>query len=190
MVSDPDMAAGAGAPAARDSVGAPEGSDPFARADPPLWEAALWPHRSLTRSGFRWFLGALAAGLSVPLLAAWGTPAAAALAPFLIGALALVWWAVRFHDRRRARCGETVRVWCDLVAVEHCAEDGRVLRWSANPYWVKVDLRDTRKAERYLTLSGEGRTIEIGAFLSPEERCDLAEQIQGALRTAASGGHR
>jgi uncharacterized membrane protein len=177
--------AGALTGAARDAGAA--GEDPFARTDPPVWQVALWPHRSMTPSGFRWFIGLLAAGLCVPMVAAWGTPAAAGLAPFLLAALALAWWMLRLNDRRRARCGETLRLWPDAIAVEHCGQDGRVRRWSANPYWVAVDLRTGRGIENYLTLTGAGRTIELGAFLAPQERVALAAELRAALAAAASG---
>jgi uncharacterized membrane protein len=176
-----DDAAGAPAPAASGSV------DPFDRADPPLYAAALWPHRSMTRSGFRWFMGALAAGLSIPLAAAGATPVGLFLAPFLVGALALAWWMIRLNDRRRARQRETVRLWSDSLAVEHVTPRGRALRWSANPYWVSIELRDTRAAERYLTLTGGGRTIELGAFLTPEERIALAADLSAALKAVREG---
>ena len=175
-----------GQSAAADAA-APRAPDPFARPDPPLWEVALWPHRSMTRSGFRWFMVALAAGLSVPLLAIGGTPAALGLAPFLLLALGLVWWAIRANDRARARCGERVRLWADALAVEHRTSRGRVLRWSANPFWVRVELRDARAMDNYLTLSGGGRVIELGAFLSPEERAALAEELRAALAAVAAG---
>jgi uncharacterized membrane protein len=174
-------AAGAPAPAVSSSEPA------FERTDPPLWAATLWPHRSMTRSGFRWFMGALAAGLSIPLLAAGATPVGLFLAPFLIGALALAWWMIRLNDRRRATQSETVRLWADSLAVEHRTPQGRALRWSANPYWVSLDLRDTPKIERYLTLTGGGRTIELGAFLTPEERAALADELGAALAAVREG---
>ena len=34
----------------------------------------------------------------------------------------------------------------------------------------------------YLTLTGAGRTVEIGAFLSEEERIELKPQLEDALR--------
>mgnify|MGYP006276128475 FL=1 len=177
-MTNPANAAGADAPAVSGS------GDPFARTDPPLYEITLWPHRSMTRRGFRWFIGALAAGLSIPLLAAWGTPVVAVLAPFLVGALALVWWMVRLHDRRRARQRERLRLWADALAVEHVTEKGRVLRWSANPYWVQVELADTRRRENDLILRGGARAIELGGFLSAEERSTLADELRRRLADA------
>jgi uncharacterized membrane protein len=38
--------------------------------------------------------------------------------------------------------------------------------------------------ENYLTLSGSDRTVEIGAFLSPEERVALHGELQSAFARA------
>jgi len=43
---------------------------------------------------------------------------------------------------------------------------------------------DTPRIPRYLTLRGGGRTIELGAFLTAEEREALAAEIDAALRRA------
>ncbi|MFN3614321.1 MAG: DUF2244 domain-containing protein, partial [Rubrimonas sp.] len=135
----------------------------------PLFSVSLWPHRSMPRRGFRWFMGLLAAGLSIPLIAVWGTPVALFLTPFLLGALALVWVMIE-ANYRAGRLVEELRLWPDAIAVERREPRGRVLRWAANPYWVTVAVRDTPTVEKYLTLAGGGRTIELGAFLTPEER--------------------
>ncbi len=160
-------------------------ADPFLRADPPLYAVRLWPHRSLTPAGFRGFMAALGGGLAIPMIAVWGTPVAWFLAPFLLGALALVWSFVRANDRAR-RLTEELRLWPDLVAVERREPDGRVLRWNANPYWVRLDVRDTPATARYLTVNGGGRTIELGAFLTPEEREALAVALRDALDRAVA----
>ncbi|SDZ72961.1 DUF2244 domain-containing protein [Rubrimonas cliftonensis] len=159
----------------------------FARRDPPLWAVTLWPHQSMTRGGFRFFMAALAAGLAIPLLAVLGAPGGSAaalfLSPFVVGALGLVWAMVRLNVRRR-RLTEAVRLWPDAMAVERREPGGRVLRWAANPYWVRVELEDTPTVERYLTVSGGPRLIELGAFLTPEERVALAVELRAALRRA------
>ena len=60
-----------------------------------------------------------------------------------------------------------------------------MLRWQANPFWVRLRLDPDARPENYLTLQGGGRRIELGAFLSPEERVELAEELEAALRKAA-----
>ncbi|MFP4634494.1 MAG: sodium-translocating pyrophosphatase, partial [Nitriliruptoraceae bacterium] len=50
-----DPAAGAASPAAVAS------GDPFARSEAPLYQVTIWPHRSMSRRGFRWLMGGLAA---------------------------------------------------------------------------------------------------------------------------------
>ena len=42
------------------------------------------------------------------------------------------------------------------------------------------------KLKNYLTLTGNGRHIELGAFLSPDERIELRDKIQNALAKANS----
>ena len=42
----------------------------------------------------------------------------------------------------------------------------------------------SRKIENYLTIKEKGRLIELGAFLSPNERKDLNSKIQKALAKA------
>ena len=154
------------------------------RGDPPLLSLSLWPHRSLSRRGFGRFMGLLAAGLSIPLIAMWGTPVAPFLVPFVLAALGLVWAAIAISNRQ-GRVHESVMLWPDLIVVERTEPSGGRRRWTANPYWVRVELRDTRQLADYLTLSGGGRTIEVGAFLTQAERVALAADLRAALATLA-----
>lgn len=170
-------AAGEGSPAA-------DGSEP---PEPPLYQATLWPHRSLSRRGFRWLLAALAAGLAFPLVSVWGTAVGWFLLPFLLGALALVWGMIELNYRH-GRVREELRLWPGLIAVTRREPGGAERRWAANPHWVRLELTDTPRSPRYLTLSGGGRTIELGAFLTGEEREALAEELRDALRRAAAAG--
>ena len=64
---------------------------------------------------------------------------------------------------------------------------GKALIWEANPYWLKLALHPTDgRVEHYLTLKGGGpnqtREVELGAFLTPEERVDLREDLANVLR--------
>ncbi|MEM1266473.1 MAG: DUF2244 domain-containing protein [Pseudomonadota bacterium] len=155
-------------------------SDPFVRRDAPIFSVTLWPHRSLSVTGFRWLLGVLALCLSIPLIPFLGTSVAWGLLPFLVGALLAVYWAV-IRSYRDGRLTETLCLWPDLITVVRVEPGGSVRRWHANPYWVTTALRNDTPLESYLTLTGNGREIELGAFLSPGERRALHEEISTEL---------
>jgi uncharacterized membrane protein len=154
--------------------------DPFRRSDPPVMELSLWPHRSLSVRGWRIFLALLTAGLSVPLFFLVGSMAAWGMLPFLVAALLAVYWAMRrnFDD---AKLTEELRLWPDLITVERREPRGAVHRWHANPFWVQPRLLDGAHIEKYLTIKGGGREIELGAFLSPGERERLYDDLCIAL---------
>jgi uncharacterized membrane protein len=162
--------------------------DPFERQDPPVLALTLWPHRSLSRRGFVRVLILVAVGLALPVVPFIGSKIIFGLLPFVIGALLALYLALRrsYFD---GRLTEVVRLWPDLITVERCEPRGTVRRWHANPFWVKTRLKDNARIEKYLTLEGNGREIELGAFLSPPERVALYRELCtaiGRLRTHVS----
>lgn len=148
-----------------------------ASADAPLHELHLWPHRSLSRRGFVAFIGGTFILLLLPLFPALGTNVLWGLLPFLMGTLALLYWAIgrSYHD---GEVIETLRIWEDRVRLERHARRAPVRDWEANPHWVEVRLHKTGgPVENYVTLRGAGRKVEIGAFLSDDERVDLYGEL-------------
>lgn len=156
------------------------------RRDAPVYRVELWPNQSLTRTGYKVFFGVSAAMLCVPLLAVAGTAVFWGLLPFAAGAIAAAWFAIR-RNGRNLNVTETLAIWRDEVRVERREPDGRLLRWQADPMRVRVRLHKDAKVEDYLTLRGGGREIELGAFLAPEERVALADEIEAALTRAVRG---
>ncbi|NNU80929.1 DUF2244 domain-containing protein [Halovulum dunhuangense] len=154
--------------------------DPYDRDDPPAFQLTLWPHRSLSIDGFRQVLIFVAAALAIPLIPFLGTPVAWGLLPFLVGALIALYAAIR-RSYRDGELREELRIWPDLITVVRTEPKGGVHRWHANPYWVTVRIHDRARIENYLTLKGNGREIELGAFLSPEERLTLRDDLDRAL---------
>jgi len=120
------------------------------------------------------------AGLAIPVLPFLGGPVGWALAPFALGALALLWLFLK-RNYRDGRLTEELSLWPDLLMVTRREPSGKVLHWRANPYWVRLEVHETHTVEHYITLSAKGETIELGSFLSPEERLELAEEVRGAL---------
>lgn len=159
-------------------------SDPFRRTDPPVWRVRLWPHRSLSPEGFRWIMALTAAGLCLPLVALAPTGASLALAPYAAGAFGMLWLFLKI-SYFTGRLTEELLLWPDAIAVERREPLGRVKRWTANPYWVDVDTTNTREIQNYLTLRGGGRRIELGAFLTPEERVELAGELRRQINRLA-----
>lgn len=143
-------------------------------------QLTLWPHRSLTPVGFVWFIGATAVMFALPLFALLGQAELWILLPFLIGAVALIWGFIMKHLNDR-QISEILTLSEGVATLTH-RKSHDVRSWQANPYWITVTLYATSgPVENYLTLRGNGREVELGAFLSPDERIALFETLKPAL---------
>jgi uncharacterized membrane protein len=141
----------------------------------------LWPHQSLTARGFAIFIGTTAAMLALPLLALLGSPVTWVLMVFFLAAIGGVWWAI-MANRAQQSLHEELAIRPDRLRLEHVEPKRAPLEWEANPYWVSVHLHDKGgPVEKYLTLKGSDREVELGAFLSPEEREALHAEITQVL---------
>ncbi|MCK0166300.1 DUF2244 domain-containing protein [Jannaschia sp. S6380] len=158
-----------------DHQGAPASSGAFAFA------VELWPHQSLTGTGFVWVIGATFAMLCIPLVGLLGTAVLWGVLPFAMGALALLWLAVQRNWRDRDIV-ETFTLKDDVARLVREEAPGLRREWQANPYWVRIKRHDkVGQVEDYLTLQGGPREVEIGAFLTPAERRDLEDRLRRAL---------
>lgn len=139
----------------------------------------LWPHRSLPRRGFVWFIGATMALVSLPLIAVIGTAALWPLLVFVAIAVAGVWFALHL-TYRSGHVHEVLRF--DARSLSLVRRDpGRAARdWTANSFWVRALIRPG-PVESYLVLTDGRRELELGAFLTPEERRALSDQITRRL---------
>lgn len=143
----------------------------------------LWPHRSLTQRGFVWFIGATAVLIAVPLVGILGSPVLWALLPFLLATIWAIWFALRKNGRDR-NIVEDLRLSRDRLQLVRHGPNGQRQDWEANPYWVQVTLHKTGgPVPNYLTLKGDGREVELGAFLSEDERITLRDDLHARLRS-------
>ena len=141
----------------------------------------LWPHRSLSQRGFVGFIGATAALIALPALTVLGTPVVWALLPFFGLALGGVWWAIR-RNQSDTEIIEDLSLTAEQVTLVRHGPRGRKQDWQANAHWVQVRLHRTGgPVPNYLTLKGEGREVELGAFLTEEERVALCAELQHTL---------
>lgn len=143
----------------------------------------LWPYRSLTASGFVWFVGLTAALIALPLVILIGHPVLWGLLPFEVGAVAAIWWALMRNGRDRGIL-EELTLSRDQVRLIRQNPRGPAQLWEANPHWVRVTLHATGgPVPNYVTLNGNGREVEIGAFLSEDERLSLGRELTARLST-------
>ena len=147
----------------------------------------LWPYRSLPRRGMVWFLGGTAVCIIVPLLGLIGTPVLWGLLPFLLATIWAIWWALE-KSFRDAEIVEEMEITPTLVTLVRHGPRGKRQDWQANPHWVRLTLHATGgPVPQYLTLKGEGREVELGAFLTEAERRQLAAEITERLRPLGQG---
>ena len=151
---------------------------PCRPAEPPpaLFDAVLYPNRSLGRFGFHLLMAAIvlvsaAIGAAFVLAGAWPVTG------FLGADVLLLYLAFRWNYRQGRRA-EFIRLHDAELTVRRVEPSGERREWRFDANWVRVAIDD---ASRQLTLSSHGRRLAIAAFLSPEERLELGRALRAAL---------
>ena len=141
----------------------------------------IWPHKSLSKEGFKWFMGVTAALISLPLIAVLGTAILWGLLPFFAGTLALLWWLIERNDKD-LNIQERLNIRADLVQLTRDNPRSASQGWECNLYWTSLHMHpNTGPVPNYLTLRGNGREVELGAFLSEDERTELYSELKVQL---------
>jgi uncharacterized membrane protein len=143
------------------------------------FDAVLNPHRSLSPKGFLILMLALGgisfvAGVAFLAMGAWPV-----FGFFGLDVL-LVYVAFKLNYRS-GKLVEAVRLTDRQLHIRRIHPGGRIQEWSFQPYWVRVEMDDPPEHASQLTLSSHGRSLNIGAFLVPEERLELAQALTAAL---------
>ena len=159
-------------------------------ATPPATRLHLWPYRSLPKRGFVWFIGGTATLIALPLLAVLGSPVLWGLLPFLVLALAAIWYALN-RSYKDGEIVEELTLTPNRITLTRHGPHGRRQDWQANPHWVRVEmLAKGGPVPNYLTLHGGDRLVELGAFLSEDERVTLQGELAVALHDARTPQRR
>lgn len=146
----------------------------------------LWPHRSLPRKGFAAFILGTFFLITIPLYPLLGTVVLWGLLPFLLLSVAGVWWALE-RSYRDAQMNEVLTIGRSLVHLIRTNPAGDTQEWDCKSYWARVHMHPKGgPVANYLTMKGRGREVEIGAFLSEDERKALYIEICEALQAAAA----
>ncbi|GHA55281.1 hypothetical protein GCM10008927_21510 [Amylibacter ulvae] len=151
------------------------------RPDAPLFDHTVRAHRSLPRVGFVWLIGVICVMFLLPLGAFIGHIAMWMILAAMLITIATLWYFLE-RSYTDSTLSEHIRIWPDTFTVERHNPRAQNQYWITNPYWVRLKLQDTPVAQSYLTATDGKRTIELGAFLSPEERVQLRNDIDTALK--------
>jgi uncharacterized membrane protein len=151
----------------------------------PLFDAVLYPSRSLPPMGFAVLMAlvVLVSGLvgsGFVLVGAWPVTGFLGLDVLLLY-LAFRW---NYHQGQRA---EFIRLDKDELVVRKIEPGGRSREWRFEPYWVRVALDYAAHGPGRLYLTSHGQWLQIGAFLSAVERVEVAEALKAALDAHRNG---
>lgn len=145
-------------------------------ADHLLFEATSRPQQSLDGTGMRVVALLLAAGFGLSgilflILGAWP------VLGFAGAELVLVLGLFLMHRARARRCVEQLSLDESGLRIRRVDGRGQAHQARLDPYWAKVRLDESGR----LLVGHRGRESEIGLFLNPEEKQDLARALTRAL---------
>jgi uncharacterized membrane protein len=158
-------------------------SDPYSRQ---IFARRLTPHRSLTPETFRTLIivfGVVSFGCSLPFMVLGAWPVVGFFGLDVLG-LYLAFIA----NFRAARISETLDVTPLELVFTKTGVDGKSRQWRFNPSWVRLEEKVHEEfGPQHVSLVSRGERIEIGAFLGPDQKAELARDLAKALATARLG---
>ena len=152
----------------------------------PLFDARLNPHRSLGPAGFRNLMIASFAGsalVSLPfyLMGAWPVIG-------FMGLDVLGLYVAFKASYRAARAYEELRLTPLELLFARVSRRGARREWRFNPSWVRFERTEHEEfGTQRLALVSRGRSLEVGAFLGPDQKAELANAFSRALALARRG---
>jgi uncharacterized membrane protein len=157
-----------------------------ARADLPLFDVRLRPHRSLSRGNVRLLLmifGLIALASSVPFIIMGAWP----VGGFMGLDIVLLTAAFRANIRA-ARAYEDVVVTPLELLLAKVGPQGRRQEYRFNPVWVRLDKEvHAEFGVQRLSLHSRGRSVEVAGFLGPDAKALFASDLSRALGEARRG---
>lgn len=142
----------------------------------------LWPHQSLPARGMAAFILATFTMILIPTMTLLGSPVLWGLLPFALLAVWGMYYALQRNYNAR-RIVEVLTIDDEAAQLVRTEPSGAVREWDCNRYWTTITKYEKDgPIPHYVTLKGKGREVEIGAFLSEDERVALYDELQRALR--------
>ncbi len=147
-------------------------------AQVPIFEALIFPHRSLTPKGTVIVVAALLA-LTCAVVArfwlwrAWPVVAFSVVEVPLLVLLLLI-------NHRRARASELIMLDSAHLTVTRTDASGRRNQQTLPVAWLRIELDSTKGTPR-IVASSHGRGYEVGAFLHEPDRISLFDALKASL---------
>ena len=155
-------------------------------SEAPSFKIRLAPNRSLDSYGTKVVFAVIAFGFLLPIIPFIGSPIGTTLTIFS-GLTFYLFLTLLQKNFQQGSTFEEILISKNKIIVVHQEKNKEQMTWECNPYWTKVHLDiNNPRLKNYLTLAGKGKHIELGAFLSPNERLELRDKIQNALAKARS----
>lgn len=146
----------------------------------PLFEAAIAPHRSLSRNGLFCVIAAISALSSLVTFISWrlgAWPVLVFSAPEVGAALLLLQW----HVKNAARASEVLILTEAGLSVVRTGRRGRREEKVLPTAWLQAVLEERRARVPALWLVAHGVREEVGRALGEAEKRELAAALAGAL---------
>ncbi|MEL6103524.1 MAG: DUF2244 domain-containing protein [Pseudomonadota bacterium] len=145
-------------------------------------ELHLWPHESLPPKGMVAFILATFTLILIPAIPLLGTVVLWGLLPFLMLAVWGMYYALQ-RNHRQLQISEVLILNQNLAHLVRTEPSGKTKEWDCDRYWTQVTKYDSEgPVPHYITLKGKGREVEIGAFLSEEERIALYDDLLRVIK--------
>lgn len=153
-------------------------------SDPHKTTLHAWPYRSLLKRDFSRFIWVSCFMFGIPLVAVLGSPVMWVLLGFFVVTIVAVTFAIQ-RSYKDGYILETLTITPETMTLEHRPAKGDTLTWEAQTYWVRSQMEPTAgPVPDYITLSGNNREVELGRFLSEDERPQLYSELRQALARA------
>ncbi len=128
------------------------------------------------------FVLATFAFILIPAIPLLGSPILWGLLPFLLLAVWGIYHALQRNYKAR-QIVEVLTLGPEEAQLVRTDPKGQTQKWDCNRYWTTITKYEKDgPVPHYVTLKGMGREVEIGAFLSEDERIELYDELQRAWR--------
>lgn len=101
--------------------------------------------------------------------------------------VAAIYLAFKINNRS-GRLSEQIEIGHADLSLVRTHPSGASERYEFNPYWARVRLDEHPSGANALSIASHGRELVIGAFLSPDERRELAQVLGRQLQAVRVSG--